>query len=185
MKLYDYLLGWRRWHIKKDDLILEVGSGGSPMARSNILVDKYINCDRERELKIAIDDRPLVCAVAENLPFKDNTFNFVYTSHVLEHITRLEEAVAEITRVGRTGLVIVPGEIYERIWDKSTHKWIISKNNGKLIFRKKCACTKLQQNDNLDKWKKIFWKIYVRNKNFLDIHFFWKNYIIYETPFKR
>jgi len=180
MKLYNYLLGWRRWDIRKHDIVLEVGSGGNPMVRSNILIDKFIDWDGERELKIAIDDRPLICAEAENLPFKDNTFNFVYTSHVLEHIANIEKTLAEITRVGEAGLIIVPGEIFERAWDKGTHKWIINKNNGKLIFKNKCECTKLQQCDTLGKWKGIFWKIYVKNRSFLDVHFLWKKHI----PFK-
>jgi ubiquinone/menaquinone biosynthesis C-methylase UbiE len=150
------------------------------MVRSNILVDKYINCDWERELKIVVDDRPLVCASVECLPFKDNSFNFVYASHVLEHITKLEEAISEITRVGKAGLIIVPNEIYERAWDKSTHRWMINRNNGKLIFKSKCVCTKLMECETLDKWRKLFWKIYAKNRSLLDIHFFWKNDILYE-----
>ena len=180
MKLYNFCFGWRKWNIQKNDLVLEVGSGGNPMVRSNVLIDKFTDWDGERELKIAIDNRPLICAEAENLPFKDNTFNFVYTAHVLEHIDNIKKALAEITRVGKAGLIIVPGEIFERAWDKDTHKWIIGKNNGRLIFKSKCECTKLIQSDTLNKWKKIFWKIYVKNRSLLDVHFFWKKHIPYK-----
>jgi ubiquinone/menaquinone biosynthesis C-methylase UbiE len=179
MKLFDYLLGWREWDIQKGDMVLEVGSGGSPMVRSNILVDKYINNDSNRELCITID-RPLICAEIENLPFKDGSFDFVYASHVLEHIAKIEEAIAEFVRVGKTGVVIVPGEIFERAWDKGTHRWIINKNDEKLIFREKCACTRLKQGNVLGKWRKIFWEIYVKNRSLLDIQLFWKNHIPYE-----
>ena len=180
MRLFDYFFGWRKLDIKKNDLVLEVGNGGSPMVRSNILVDKYINNNCQREIKLVIDDRPLICAEVENLPFKCDSFNFVYASHIIEHISKVEDAIAEITRVGKAGLIIVPGEIYERAWDKNTHRWIINENKGKLIFRKKCDCTKLKRSDTFDKWKKIFWKIYVKNRSLLDIHLSWKNHIAYE-----
>ena len=179
MMLFNYLFGWKKWGIKRGDFILELGSGGSPMVRSNILLDKYIYDDSERELNIT-RDRPLVCADIANLPFKEDSFDFVYTSHVLEHLDQLEEGLTEIARVGKRGLIIVPGEIFERAWDKHSHRWIITVVENTLIFREKCACTYLVQNDVLEEWKRIFWKMYMKNRSLLDIRFFWRDTI----PFK-
>jgi len=179
MRLFTYLFGWKKWGIKKGDLVLELGSGGSPMVRSNILLDKYIYDDSERELNIT-RDRPLVCGDIANLPFKKDSFDFIYTSHVLEHLDELEKGLSEIVRVGKRGLIIAPGEIFERAWDKHTHRWIITVVENRLIFREKCTCTYLIQNDALEEWKRIFWKTYVKNRDLLDIHFFWEDTI----PFK-
>ena len=57
MMLLNYLFGWKKWGIKKGDFVLELGSGGSPMVRSNILLDKYIYDDSERELNITRDSQ--------------------------------------------------------------------------------------------------------------------------------
>ena len=46
-------------------------------------------------------------AIAERLPFKDRSFDFVYASHVLEHIVNLDGAMREIHRV------LTPGGILE------------------------------------------------------------------------
>ncbi|MGB2763662.1 MAG: class I SAM-dependent methyltransferase [Candidatus Aminicenantaceae bacterium] len=179
MGIFNYLFEWKKWNIKKGDLVLELGSGGSPMVRSNVLVDKYIHDDSERELNIT-KDRPLICADIVDLPFKENIFDFVYASHVLEHLDEVENSLNEITRVGKRGLIIVPGEIFERAWDKHPHKWIITVVENQIIFREKCYCTRLNQNDILGKWRDIFWKIYTKNKKLLDINYFWKDII----PFK-
>lgn len=179
MGLFDYLFGWKKWGIRKGGLVLELGSGGSPMVRSNILLDRYIYDDSERELNIT-KDRPLVCADIANLPFREGIFDFIYASHVLEHLDELEKGLSEMVRVGKRGLIIVPGEIFERAWDKYSHRWIITVVGDHLIFREKCTCTYLIENDVLEEWKHIFWKVYIKNRDLLDIHFFWEDTI----PFK-
>ena len=76
MKLFKAMkfdsISWslRRWYVpvNKTDLVLEIGSGGNPYFRSNILCDAdYRNQDHFQEL---VTDRPLVIAYGENLPFK-------------------------------------------------------------------------------------------------------------------
>lgn len=146
------------------------------MVRSNILVDRHIDDDSERELPIT-KDRPLICADIANLPLKNGGFDFIYTSHVIEHLDDFKKSFGEMVRVGKKGVIIVPGEIHERTWDKDSHKWIITESDGKLIFRNKCACTRLNHNLGLEKWKKIFWNMYSKNRDLLDIIFFWEGVI--------
>lgn len=45
----------------------------------------------------------IVCANAESLPFKDMTFDLVYSHGVLHHIPRIDKVSAEIERVTRKG----------------------------------------------------------------------------------
>jgi 2-polyprenyl-6-hydroxyphenyl methylase / 3-demethylubiquinone-9 3-methyltransferase len=53
---------------------------------------------RQEGLEIAY-----VAALAEDLPFDENTFDFVYCCDVLEHVQSVERAVAEAARVLKPG----------------------------------------------------------------------------------
>src|SRR5689334_3586449 len=74
----------RRIHTPVDAgaLVLEVGSGGNPYPRANVLLDAY-EVTRERHWVPLKVDRPLVLGFVENLPFRDKVFDFVIASHVL------------------------------------------------------------------------------------------------------
>ena len=68
----------RRLHVPvaSDALVLEVGAGGNPYARSDVLVDAYEET-AERHWEPLVRDRPTVLAFGENLPFADKSFDFV------------------------------------------------------------------------------------------------------------
>jgi ubiquinone/menaquinone biosynthesis C-methylase UbiE len=51
--------------------------------------------------------KPLILADACNLPFKDDTFDCVICSEILEHIPKPERAVAELSRVLNRGIAII------------------------------------------------------------------------------
>ena len=128
----------RRLHcpVGKNDLVLEVGSGGSPYARSNVLCDPHEET-WERHFTPLIKDRPLIRAFAEELPFKDNAFDFVIASHVLEHSTNPEKFLSEMERVAKAGYIEVPHGFMERLTAYPFHKLEITKNGNKLVIRKK------------------------------------------------
>src|SRR5579872_6345456 len=73
-------LAWplRRLHVPvtTDALVLEVGSGGNPFPRSNVLLDAY-EASRERNYQPLVNDRPTVLGLVENMPFRDGAFDFV------------------------------------------------------------------------------------------------------------
>lgn len=76
----------RRIHVPgpKDALVLEVGAGGNPYPRANVLLDAMESTIERNEYNL-IKDRPLVLGLCEELPFKDKAFDFIIASHVLEH----------------------------------------------------------------------------------------------------
>ncbi len=134
-------LAWslRRLHCPVDShaLVLEVGSGGNPYPRANVLLDAYEE-SRHRHWVPLIADRPTVLGFVENLPFKDKVFDFVIACHVLEHSAEPERFLGELQRVSRAGYIEAPDAFFERINPYRDHHLEITVRDG-LIIRKKSA----------------------------------------------
>lgn len=135
-------LAWacRRLHcpVPRSALVLEIGSGGSPYCRANVLIDAYIET-RERHWAPFITDRPSVLGMGEALPFRDNCFDFVIASHVLEHSAEPEMFLLEMQRVAKAGYIETPDAFMERInpyWD---HRSEVTVRDGVLLVRKKSS----------------------------------------------
>ncbi len=135
-------LAWacRRLHcpVPQSALVLEVGSGGSPYFRANVLIDAYAQT-RERHWAPFITDRPSVLGLGEALPFRDKSFDFVIASHVLEHSADPEKFLRELQRVAKAGYIETPDAFMERInpyWD---HRSEVTVRHGVLEVRKKPA----------------------------------------------
>ena len=106
----------RRLHcpVAAEALVLEVGSGGNPYARANVLLDAY-EVTGQRHWVPLVSDRPTILGFVESLPFKDKAFDFVIASHVLEHSSEPERFLAELQRVAKAGYIEVPDAFMERI----------------------------------------------------------------------
>lgn len=115
------------------DLVLDVGSGNDPHPRADVLVDKFVSDDTERQGRLVLD-RPLVGGDLERLPFRDKAFDFVMASHVLEHVTDPLQAVAELTRVGKRGYVETPAEFGGKLMDLPGHRWYVRLEGDVLVF---------------------------------------------------
>lgn len=128
----------RRYHVPvhKNDLVLEVGSGGNPYPRSNVLLDAYENT-RERFWAPLTSDRPTVLGFAEDLPFKNKAFDFVICAHVLEHSKDPVKFLSELQRVAKSGYIEVPDAFFERLNPYRDHRLEITSRNQKLIITRK------------------------------------------------
>lgn len=133
-------LAWslRRLHcpVPKEALVLEVGSGGNPYPRANVLLDAYEETGQRHWEPLKID-RPLVLGFIERLPFKNGSFDFLIASHVLEHSPDPEKALAEFQRVARAGYIEVPDAFFERLNPYPDHRSEITMRDGRLRIRKK------------------------------------------------
>ena len=138
MGLWNNIWGWRSLNIHSGDLVLEVASGSHPFARADVLLDKFLLDSTERMDSIVID-RPFVCGDAECLPFIDGAFDYIYSSHTLEHMIHPERTIREFMRVGRKGYIVTPNKRAEALfgWDYHTHiLWI---EDDTLVLEQKCS----------------------------------------------
>jgi SAM-dependent methyltransferase len=119
-------------------LVLEVGSGGNPYPRSNILLDSQEE-SIERIEKDLRRDRPLVIGIGENLPFKTKCFDFSIASHVLEHSKDPETFLRELMRVSKAGYIETPDGFFERINPYTYHRSEVRNIDNKLIITKKSS----------------------------------------------
>ena len=123
--------------INNNALVLEVGSGGNPYFRSNILLDKYIETS-QRHFKPLTVDRPCFICDALCLPFRNKVFDFVIAAHVLEHVENPVQFLSELQRVAKAGYIEVPNVVFERLNPYHDHLNELSiSQDGTLLIRKK------------------------------------------------
>lgn len=129
-----------RFDISADDVVLDLGSGQDPHPRANILCDKFVVDASERSCGAGLlIDRPLVLADATSTPFPDASFDFVFCSHLLEHMQDPAALIKELVRIGRRGYIETPSKTYEKLYGWDFHHWYVSVDNGVLVLQRKEA----------------------------------------------
>ena len=78
-----------------------------------------------------------IVALGDDLPFKDNVFDYVFTSHVMEHFFDPIKAIKEHLRVVKKGgilLYIIPNvdKIYDKGRSITDANELVARYNGKL-----------------------------------------------------
>jgi len=128
----------RRLHcpVSKEALVLEVGSGGNPYARANVLLDAYEDTIERYHIPL-VKDRPLVFGIVERMPFRDKAFDFVIASHVLEHSVDPVNFLQELMRVAKAGYIETPDAFCERLIPFRFHRLEVTDEQGKIRIWKK------------------------------------------------
>ena len=122
--------------VKRKDLVLDIGSGGHPYPRADILVDRISGAEHRNNYSL-ITDRITILSDARKLPFKDKSIDFSIASHILEHISNPEVFLKELIRVSKRGYIEVPSALFERLFPYNIHCLEIDKIDGELIINKK------------------------------------------------
>jgi hypothetical protein len=129
--------------IAADARVLEVGGGDSPSPRSDFLVDFALEARERWGGKIKRDDRPLVLARGEALPFRDKSFDYVIAFHVLEHSEHPAAFLSELERVASAGYIETPSFWSECVRPFTFHRLevaaITDADGPMLMIRKKSA----------------------------------------------
>lgn len=105
-EIYTHCRRFKKYEYLNENIkILEVSSGSNGLG--DYLPFKFFGLDLKFEGKINSNLIPIVGSV-ECLPFKDNTFDVVVSSDMLEHIKKRKrpKALNELIRVARERIII-------------------------------------------------------------------------------
>jgi len=127
MNTWTYQNQVMKWDIAPKELVLDLGSGGWPFSRADHLADKFPEQTTHRVESIIRDGRPFCVVDIHHLPFKDDAYDFVFCSHVLEHLDNPGQAIRELTRIARKGYLEVPSRLSDVMFNftrlTNHHRW--------------------------------------------------------------
>ncbi len=129
----------KMFSIKENELVLDVGGGHKPFSRADFIVEKnLLNAEHRdgKEIPLSKLNKYIVADVT-SLPFKDKSFDFVFCSHVLEHVKDPETACRELMRIGKRGYIETPRKWTEFYAGHPSHRWLVDLIDGKLCFEKR------------------------------------------------
>ena len=156
---------------KKDWKILDIGCGYSANNYATTI------CDIQ-DLSNFYKDRNFVILENNDLPFDDNHFDFVISSHVMEHVKDLEHFIKEIQRVSKKGYIELPTKLEDNLVfeNKKEHLWQMDFDdvNHKLLISKKIQFLEpVLTVSTIQKMREYF-------RSSLILELFWENKIEYE-----
>jgi len=114
--------------------ILDIGCGYTANPYATHLADTL-------DLRNFYKGKNFVLLQDEILPFKDKEFDFIISSHVLEHVADPRFFISELERIGKEGYIEVPTRLEDNLVfeNKSAHLWWINfdDNDYSLLIQKK------------------------------------------------
>ena len=98
--------------------ILDIGCGYTANKFANTVADV-------QDLKEFYKNKKFVQILEKKLPFKDNEFDFIISSHVIEHVEDINFFVKELERISKKGYVELPSRLGDNIVfeNQKEHKW--------------------------------------------------------------
>tara|TARA_B100000900_G_scaffold155364_1_gene132025 strand:- start:1207 stop:1818 length:612 start_codon:yes stop_codon:yes gene_type:complete len=150
--------------------ILDIGCGFTAHKNANVI------CDIQ-DLSSFYNDRKFVKLENKILPFKDKEFDFVITSHVIEHVEDVSFFIKELQRISSKGYIELPTILEDNLVfeNKNDHIWHMEFDdiNHQLLIKKKVQY--LEPLLTVSSAKKL--SQYFRQS--LIIELFWENSIEY------
>ena len=114
----------------------------------------------------------------QKLPFKDKEFDYVILSHVLEHVSNINEFTKEVERIAKAGYIELPTKLADNLVigcdeEDIGHKWWMEFDdvNGQLKYIKKIdVLQKFLSVGSLNKFQNFF-------EDSLILQLYWENTI--------
>ena len=98
--------------------ILDIGCGYNANKFASVICDV-------QDLENYYPNKKFIKLVEKKLPFKDNEFDFVIASHVMEHVEDVEFFIKELERVSKQGYIELPTMLEDNLVfeNKKDHLW--------------------------------------------------------------
>jgi SAM-dependent methyltransferase len=128
------------FHIPPNAKVLDIGSGHLPFPMATHLADAATedhNFGRAGAPFKYIEGKPVYSCDVEVMPFADHEFDFIYCSHVLEHVNDPIKACKEMMRVAKNGYLETPNpskDLFLNTAKASNHRWKVEYFNNRLVF---------------------------------------------------
>ena len=114
--------------------ILDIGCGYNASKFAKVICDV-------QDLSNHYQDKKFIRLTEKKLPFKDKEFDFVVTSHVMEHVEDIDFFIKELERVSKKGYVELPTMLEDNLVfeNKKDHIWHMDFDDveNKLLISKK------------------------------------------------
>ena len=109
--------------------ILDLGCGYTANKNATVVADV-------QDLSNFYKDKKFIKIDEKKLPFKDKEFDFVITSHVIEHVDDLDFFIKEIERISNQGYIELPSKlgdnlVFENLTD---HIWWFDYDDEKQVL---------------------------------------------------
>ena len=98
--------------------ILDIGCGYTAHPKATIICDV-------QNLADYYPDKKFIQLTEKKLPFKDNQFDFVISSHVIEHVEDVSFFISELERISKKGYIELPTKLEDNLVfeNKTDHIW--------------------------------------------------------------
>ncbi len=133
---FAYQSMYHHFEINPNEEVLDVGCGAYPFPHATMLVDLYTEKSEHRAEELRTDGKSFKVADINHLPFNDKSYDFVFCSHVLEHVENPKCACEELIRVGKRGYIETPSVMTDVMfsWAKGMHKWVTFIIANRIVF---------------------------------------------------
>ena len=114
--------------------VLDIGCGFTANKNATVIADI-------QDLSNFYSKRTFIKITDKKLPFKDNEFDFVIASHVIEHVEDFQFFIKELERVAKKGYIELPTRFGDNLIfeNKSDHIWwfVFNDQTSKLVASKR------------------------------------------------
>ena len=171
---------------RKNWRILDIGCNRDAVAYAQTVADIQNLSDFYNE-----KDKKFVLIENKDLPFEDNQFDFVYASHVIEHVEDVSHFIKELQRISKLGYIELPSMLEDNIIlsenNIKDHKWFFQFDDVRNIL---LAEKKKQLIEPFITHGVLFGSLRKNFRSSLVLELWWENEINYEfknftTPSKK
>ena len=109
--------------------VLDIGCGYTANENATVVSDV-------QDLSNFYKDKQFVKITEKKLPFKDNEFDFVIKSHVIEHVDDFQFFISEIERISNKGYIELPTKLGDNLVfeNSNDHLWMFEYDDNSNIL---------------------------------------------------